>query len=149
MAKNISKIMALIFAAGLPFGGLSADEITTDVNRLPRPALEFASKVFPNAKIVGIEIDASLTKPVEYDVALSDGSKIDFDAGGAWTDVESKYTGVPASILPAAIASYVDSNYKGRKIKSVSKELYGWEVELIDGLELKFDATGKFVGVDR
>ena len=34
------------------------------------------------------------------------------------------------------------------KIKSASKEKYGWEVELANGLELKFNAAGKFVGIE-
>ena len=147
MTKNISKILALLLV-GLSFGHLKADEITTDLAKLPNAAKEFAAKAFPDAKIVGIEIDTSLLKSVEYDATLSDGSKIEFDSNGAWTDVESKFTGAPTSILPKEVASYVSANYKDQKIKSVSKERYGWEIELINGLELKFDPTGKFVGID-
>ncbi len=146
--KRITKIFAILLASGISGFQLFAGEITTDLSKLPAPASEFAAKMFPKAKIVGIEIDTSLTKPVEYEATLSDGSKIEFDSKGAWTEVESKFAGVPASILPEAVAQYLDANYKGQKIKSASKGRYGFEVDLINGLELKFDVSGKFLGID-
>lgn len=148
MKRDILKKLALISAVGLSACGLFADEITTDTTKLPKPALEFAAKAFPNAKVVGIEIDTSLLKPTEYDATLSDGSKIEYDSAGNWTDIESKFTGVPQSVLPKEVAAYLDSSYKGQKIKAVSKERYGWEVELINGLELKINAAGQLLEVD-
>ncbi len=148
MIKNILKTIALTAAIFFSHTQLWADEITTDLSKLPKAAQEFALKAFPNAKIVGFEIDKSLLKPVEYDATLSDGSRIEFDSNGTWTDIESKFTGVPASILPSGIAAYIESNYKGQKIKSVSKESRGWEVELANDLELKFDISGNFIGID-
>lgn len=148
MMKKILNITALILALGAPCASAYAGEITTDIAKLPKAAQDFALKAFPNAKIVGFEIDKSLLKPTEYDAALSDGSKIEFDSTGQWTDIESKFSGVPASVLPAEIAAYIESNYKGQKIKSVSKERYGWDIELQNDLELKFDVSGKFIGID-
>lgn len=146
--QRLIRIVAFIITAVLPCAYLCAGEISTDLSKLPQPALEFAAKIFPNAKIVGFEIDKALLKPVEYDATLSDGSKIEFDSTGQWTDIESKFTGIPLSIFPADIATYLKNNYKGQKIKSASKEKYGWEVELANGLELKFNAAGKFVGIE-
>ena len=146
--QRLIRIVAFIITAVLPCAYLCAGEISTDLSKLPQPALEFAAKIFPNAKIVGFEIDKALLKPVEYDATLSDGSRIEFDSNGTWTDIESKFTGVPASILPSGIAAYIESNYKGQKIKSVSKESRGWEVELANDLELKFDISGNFIGID-
>ncbi len=148
MKRDILKKLALLSAFGLSTCALFADEVTTDVTKLPKPALEFAAKAFPNAKVVGIEIDTSLLKSTEYDATLSDGSKIEYDSAGNWTDIESRFTGVPQSVLPKEVVAYLDSNYKGQKIKSVSKERYGWEVELINGLELKLSAAGQLLEID-
>lgn len=150
MIKNkIAKILAALSVAGLSAGQLAAaSEITTDISRLPKPAQEFAAKAYPNAKVVGIEIETSLAKPVEYDATLSDGGKIEFNASGEWTKIESKFSGVPASLLPETAAAHVEGRYGGQKIKSVSKKRFGWEVDLLNGLELKFDTAGKFIGVD-
>lgn len=148
MTNKSLKLTTLLAALGLSLGTVFADEITTDVTKLPQAAQEFAAKAFPNAKIVGIEIDTSLVKPTEYDATLSDGSKIEFDSKGNWTDIESKFTGVPQALLTKEIAAYLDANYKGQKVKAISKERYGWEVDLVNGLELKFSAAGQLIEID-
>lgn len=148
MKNNILKLTTIVSALSLSLGAVFADEITTDISKLPKPAQEFAAKAFPDAKIVGIEIDTSLVKPTEYDATLSDGSKIEFDSKGNWTDIESKFTGVPQTLLTKEIAAYLDANYKGQKVKAISKERYGWEIDLINGLELKFSAAGQLIEVD-
>ena len=148
MTNKSLKLTTLLAALGLSLGTVFADEITTDITKLPQAAQEFAAKAFPNAKIVGIEIDTSLVKPTEYDATLSDGSKIEFDSKGNWTDIESKFTGVPKALLTKEIAAYLDANYKGQKVKALSKERYGWEVDLVNGLELKFSAAGQLIEID-
>lgn len=148
MTNKSLKLTTLLAALGLSLGTVFADEITTDITKLPQAAQEFAAKAFPNAKIVGIEIDTSLVKPTEYDTTLSDGSKIEFDSKGNWTDIESKFTGVPQALLTKEIAAYLDANYKGQKVKALSKERYGWEVDLVNGLELKFSAAGQLIEID-
>ena len=148
MTNKSLKLTTLLAALGLSLGTVFADEITTDITKLPQAAQEFAAKAFPNAKIVGIEIDTSLVKPTKYDATLSDGSKIEFDSKGNWTDIESKFTGVPQALLTKEIAAYLDANYKGQKVKAISKERYGWEVDLVNGLELKFSAAGQLIEID-
>ena len=55
MIKNILKTIALTAAIFFSHTQLWADEITTDLSKLPKAAQEFALKAFPNAKIVGFE----------------------------------------------------------------------------------------------
>ena len=64
--QRLIRIVAFIITAVLPCAYLCAGEISTDLSKLPQPTLEFAAKIFPNAKIVGFEIDKALLKPVEY-----------------------------------------------------------------------------------
>ena len=146
--KYITKILAVVSIIGLSFGQLMADRFTTDASVLPAPARELVAKLYPKANIAGIEVDKSILKGNEYDVMLSDGTKIEFNAKGEWKEIKSKVTGVPASILPEAIATYLNTNFKDMKIKSVSKERRGWEIELASGLELDFNKKGDLIKID-
>ncbi len=56
--------------------------------------------------------------------------------------------GVPAFFIPKAIASYVKSNYQNMVITKINKEYHGYEVELNNGLDLSFDNSGRFLGMD-
>jgi hypothetical protein len=84
----------------------------------------------------------------DYTVLLSDGSKVEFDSKGKWESVENKKSGVPASVIPAKIKEYVATNYPSLLIVKIEKSMYGYEVELSNDLDLKFDANGNFQRVD-
>ena len=113
---------------------------------LPAPITDFIKKQFPNATIAGIEADHE-HGGLEYDVYLSDGTQIDFDANNQWEKVESM-KGVPAFFIPKAIASHVKGSYQNAVITKINKEYNGYEVELNNGVELRFDGSGRFMGMD-
>ena len=113
---------------------------------LPEPITAFVKQHFPNAAIAGVEPDQE-HGGLEYDVYLNDGTQIDFDANNQWEKVESM-KGVPAFFIPKSGASYVKSNYQNMVITKINKEYHGYDVELANGLELKFDRSGNFMGMD-
>ena len=84
---------------------------------------------------------------MEYDVYLNDGTQLDFDANNQWETIESRGKGVPAVFIPKAIATYVKSNYQLPIVK-IHKEHFGYEIELNNGMELSFDRSGQFMGMD-
>ena len=55
---------------------------------------------------------------------------------------------VPASLVPAAIANYVKGNFPGTFIEKIDKERYGYEIELSNDLDLKFDKKGNLKRID-
>ena len=113
---------------------------------LPEAITAFIQQHFPNATVVGVEPDNE-HGGLEYDVYLSDGTQVDFDANQQWDKVESM-RGVPAFFIPKAIASYVKSNYQNLVITKIDKEPHGYEIELSNGLDLNFDNSGRFLGMD-
>lgn len=113
---------------------------------LPEAITAFIKQHFPNATVVGVEPDNE-HGGLEYDVYLSDGTQVDFDANNQWEKVESM-KGVPAFFIPKAIATYVKSNYQNLAITKVNKEYHGYEIELANGLDLNFDNSGRFIGMD-
>lgn len=112
---------------------------------LPEAITTFIKQQFPNATIAGIEPDHE-HGGLEYDVYLSDGTQIDFDANNQWEKVESR--AVPAFFIPKAIATYVSSNYQNMAITKIKKEYNTFEVELVNGMDLVFDRSGRFMGMD-
>lgn len=113
---------------------------------LPEAITAFIKQHFPNATVVGVEPDNE-HGGLEYDVYLSDGTQVDFDANNQWEKVESM-KGVPAFFIPKAIATYVKSNYQNLAITKVNKEYHGYEIELANGLDLNFDNSGRLIDMD-
>ena len=114
---------------------------------LPEAVNAFVKQYFPNATIAGVEMDSD-HGGVEYDVHLSDGTEIDFDVNNQWDNVDCHTKAVPASLVPKAIAAYVSSNYQNMAITKINKEYHGYEIELANGLDLNFDRSGNFMGMD-
>ena len=118
----------------------------TTAQGLPGAITAFVKQHFPNATIAGVEPDYD-NGGLEYDVYLSDGTKIDFDANNQWDQVESM-RGVPAFFIPKGISNYVRSHYQNLAITKVNKEYSIYEIELANGLDLNFDRSGRFLGMD-
>lgn len=123
-----------------------AQATAANAQSLPSAITEFIKQQFPNATIAGIEADRE-HGGLEYDVYLSDGTQLDFDANNQWEKVESM-KGVPAFFIPKAIADHVRSNCQNVAITKINKEYNGYDVELANGMELTFDRSGRFVGMD-
>ena len=66
-----------------------------------------------------------------------------------WESVGRKYSPVPASIVPQPIQTFVSgSNYPGQFIRQIDRNAYTWEVELSNGLEIKFDNQFNVIDID-
>ena len=60
-----------------------------------------------------------------------------------------KYEAVPASVVPAQIQEYVaKSNFPNQYIRKIERNKYTWEIELSNGLEIKFDRQFNVIGFD-
>ncbi len=123
-----------------------ADGRMIEANQLPEAARTFVQDQFPGQKIVYAEVEGTLKKT--YDVKLADGTEVEFDSKGKWDNVDCKKKAVPAALVPKAIAEYVKTNYEGTVIVKIDKERFGYEIELSNGFDLKFNKKGKFIGMD-
>ena len=123
-----------------------ADDRVIPAEQLPAAAKSFIAKHFPQKKIAYAEKDGTIN--ATYEARLSDGTEIEFDKKGNWDKVDCKRKAVPAALIPAAIAKYVKDNYPKAAIVKIDKERSGYEIELSNKLELKFNKSGKFVGMD-
>lgn len=117
--------------------------------QIPQAGKDFLATYYPGIAVASatMEVEHGVT---EYEVVLSNGHQVTFNAQGEWTDVDAP-TGdtIPGEIVPAAIMTYVIDHYNGVGINEISVETYGYDVELLNGLDLRFSSTGAFLGVDR
>ena len=143
-----SLILFIVALAGC-LGAQAKDEYVRDVNYLPQTAKTFINQHFKGGDISVIKLDKTLGKVTEYEVIMQDGTEISFDRNGNWDNVEMPIKkSVPKAIVPAEIASYVAKNYPNQRIVSIDKERSGYEIELQNGVDLKFNKAGQFKRVD-
>ena len=145
--KTIKKTLTLLAALIVPVILMSCSDKIIQPNQLPQNAQEFIRQYFPGIEISYVKLDAELMKKT-FEVRLEDGTELDFTSKGEWDSIDCKRTAVPAAIVPEAIASYVQSNFPTQIITKIDKEVYGYEIELSNDLDLKFNKDGKFISVD-
>ena len=120
-----------------------ADDRPIPVEQLPAAAKTFVQENFKGKKILYAEKDWGT-----YECRLDDGTKIDFHKDGTWDKIDCNMSAVPDSTVPAPIMNYVKANFPGAAITKIDKERYGYEIELSNDMDLKFDRQGALIGMD-
>lgn len=145
-------IRKLIFAIALTFGVMSAsavlpfDKYSINRNDLPKEAQATLTEHFPRAKVSNIKVDRHLLKKTDYDVNLTNGTKIEFSNKGKWTSIDCKKKSVPEALVPKAIRNHVAKKYAGQNIVRITRSSLYHTVGLSGGKELKYDRLGIFQG---
>lgn len=116
--------------------------------QLPGAITEFILQNFPGQTISFASKDLEITG-WQYDVMLADGTQIDFDTDHQWDKIQSPMTTpVPTALIPAPIVTHLQANFPDAMILKIDKEHYGYEVELANGLELKYNKQGVLTEMD-
>lgn len=146
--KKMKKLLLILALTVGIFTASARDSYSRNVTDLPSAAQVVLKNSF-KAKVSHIKIEKELGRVSEYDVVLTDGSEITFDKSGNWKEVEVRAAAsVPDAFVPAAIRTYVKQNQKNTRIIGIEKKRNGYEVELSNGVEMKFDSAGKFLRYD-
>ena len=141
-------LLTLIAVFSITAIASARDIYSHDASVLPKAAQSTINKNF-KAKVSVVKIDKDFGRISEYEAILTDGTEISFDRHGNWDNIEtSASSSVPEALIPAAISTYVKKNYAGQKIVGIDKERNGYEVELTNGLDLKFNKQGEFLRYD-
>lgn len=120
-----------------------ADDTPIPVEQLPAAAKTFVQTNFQGKRIIYAEKDWN-----SYECRLDDGTKIEFNRKGTWKKVDCHVTAVPAAIIPAPITQYVETSFPGNIITKIDKERYGYDIELSNDIDLKFNYQGALIGMD-
>ncbi|MBR5511434.1 MAG: PepSY-like domain-containing protein [Bacteroidaceae bacterium] len=144
--KKILVIILAVFSLGVVTAKADNDRVITK-DALPAKAQQFVNAHFASVKISYIKEDRDFFDR-NYELVFADGSKIEFGRNGEWVDVDCRYNSVPQAIVPAAIQTYVKSNFPDVKIIEIERKRGNHEVKLSNKLELVFDKNLKIKGID-
>ena len=140
--KKLSIITA--FVAILCFGMTTAK--AQNNNSTPE-ITQFVEQYFPQANILMVNAEWD-----EYEVRLSDGTQIEFNRKPEWEKIDCEhsttYPTVPAELVPEPIANYVNTNFVNQGIIKIEKKRKGWEIELSNELEIKFNKNFAVTKID-
>lgn len=144
----MKKILLALLGAGLFATAVFADndDVPVQKHELPEAARTLVDKYFHQIEALSVTRENGIAP--SYEVRLADGTKIDFDARGAWTDIERPNGVIPDELVPHQILKFVAANYPGRQIRGIERDGRNHEVALSNGLELKFNRRFRLVETD-
>ena len=122
-----------VISGGVPGGGNGGGNTSNypEINT-------FVDTYFPLTTILTARQDG-----IEIDVKLADGTDIDFYLNFDWQSIDcdesTVYGIVPTELVPTQISNYVTANFPNNHIDQIEKENYGWDIELNNNHEIKFD----------
>ena len=116
------------------------------IDQLPEKARVLIDTYFSGIKISYAKKDKELFDS-NYEVVFTNGTKIEFDRKGNWTDIESR-NGIPEKIIPAEIMKFIHEHHPGLKVIKIEYDRSGYEVKLINSIEMKFDRRLRMRGYD-
>lgn len=144
------KKLALLFAIAFAFqtAVFADNDKPITIDQLPQSAQLFINKHFNGKSVAIAKIESGIIER-SYDVIFTNGDKLEFDRKGNWTDIDCKYSEVPAAAVPAQITDYVKKNHAGVKIIKIEREKNRHDVDLSNGWELTFDKKFNVIDIDR
>lgn len=147
--KVMKKFLIAIIAIFCMIGSAEANKfVKRDDSSLPAAAKATISKNF-KAKISLIKSERKYAASGKFEVILTDGTEITFDKYGNWEDVEvPRGKSVPDYFVPKKVKDYVKKTHSGQKIEGIEIYNKGYNVELSNDVEMKFDRDGNFLRYD-
>lgn len=141
-------LLTLILATSITGLAIARNDYAHSATVLPTAAQTVLANNF-KAKVSFVKIDKDLGRISDYEVILNDGTEISFDRNGNWDNIEVGPQGnIPSALIPKAIISYIKSAQPGQKILGIEKNRSNYEVELANGVEMKFSKDGQFIKYD-
>ena len=141
--------LAFAFLALISIAIASCNNETTSNNMSEMPAgVQKVVKDNFNANVASATTENNAIGSDEYEVILVDGTKVKFE-GENWEEVKVPAgQSVPDYFVMEPIRTYVQQNQPGQTIVKIDRDDKGYEVEMSNGVELKFDNQGNFIKID-
>ena len=146
MKKSVI-FLSVLFCMMMQSVSSFASDTFIPAEQLPAAAKAFIANTFPGQEISYAKVDTDFASKT-YEVCLNSGIEVEFDRCGIWDKVNCNYNAVPAHLIPACIAMYVKAQFADATVVKIDKDRNGYEVELSNNLELKFNRHGQLVNMD-
>ena len=121
------KIIILILTL---FLNLKADIILSPQN-LPNTIKDFLQKNFK------AQVSLAQRDDNAYEIALNDGTELEFDHNGEWKEIEASY-----EVLPPHIASILKNEFKENAIKEIERKINYYKIKFYNNFEIIIDFNG-------
>lgn len=146
MKKNLILCMFVAIAM-ISCEGANYQDKPINYEELPQKAKTFVVDHFSNLTVSYVIQDNDMLG-ISYELYFTNNSEIEFDEKGDWSEVDCKSTQVPDGIIPSKILSYVKEHFTTNFIVKIELDFKHYDIELNNGLDLKFDADGNFIKID-
>lgn len=141
-------ILLLLCVATVHVTAKAGNDRSIKFDQLPVQSQQMIKKYFPNQSVALVKMERELSGK-SYEVIFTNGNKAEFDKKGIWKEINCKYTELPSEVIPQQIAGYIRTNYPDSKITKIEKKSRNrYEIELLNGLELEFDANFNVIDID-
>lgn len=148
MKRLLNILMVAVLVAGSAVTAQAKSRYTRSTVTLPVSAQSVLDKNF-KADVSMVKTDKEFGRVKEYEVILTDGTEVTFDRSGNWKSVEtSSKKNVPDFFVPDLVKKYVKQYHKDARLCGIERDHRGYEVELSNGVEMRFDRDGKFIKYD-
>lgn len=144
MKKLVLAVVAIFAMSTLV---MADNDKPIQVNQLPAKAQTFLNTYFKDVKVALATQETELFSK-SYDVVFNTGDKVEFDKSGEWTEVRCRHTGVPAELIPAQIAQYVQTTYPDAQILQIERDSRGYEIKLSNRWEITFNKQMQVIDID-
>lgn len=138
-------VMALMFV--LQSTACSGGDKVIEMKDLPASAQSLVKDHFHGKQVLLVQKDIEGLR-TSYDVVLNDGAKLEFDAKGKWIEIDCKPQNVPDALIPTIINDYVKQNFSEVRVVQIERDRHGYEIDLSNGLEIRFNKHFKVVKID-
>ncbi|MEG2365466.1 MAG: PepSY-like domain-containing protein [Alistipes sp.] len=144
----MKKLLALCLCfTALTSVACSGDSRPITMDQLPAPARQFILAHFVEMPVAYVSEDPDLFD-MNYNVAFTNGDKVEFRKNGTWSEVECTHSVVPMAVIPMPISEQLLKNYPAAVVKKIEQGKHGYELTLDNRLELKFDKEYRMVKID-
>ena len=143
----MKRIIALILSLSVFALSAKADDKPIDYEHLPAAARAFIQSDFSSLSISFITRDADLLDTT-YDVHFTNGLKLEFNSKGEWKEISNATALIDTKYIPKEILASIASRWPDAGIKKIERYRQGYEIELTNRLELKYDKHFRLVEID-
>ena len=144
--KKIFSILALAIATLVGLQSCEKEDVMIPATELPSEVISFLDTHFSGIEVRSVIKDYD-NSTYEFEVYLSNGTRIELSRRGEWRNVENHLAGVPHSVIPNKILTYIAENYPDQMIIGIERDRQ-IDVELKGGVELVFSLNEDFVKFD-
>ena len=144
--KKIFSILALAIAILVGLQSCEKEDVMIPAAELPSEVISFLDTHFSGIEVRSVIKDYD-NSTYEFEVYLSNGTRIELSRRGEWRNVENHLAGVPNSVIPNKILTYIAENYPDQMIIGIERDRQ-IDVELKGGVELVFSLSEDFVKFD-